>query len=179
MELVDSRVRRGWMGLETIEHLWKTDPDMQVVICSAHTDYDWTEVVARLGHSDKLLVLRKPAEPIEVLQCATALSRKWENERLVKDHVGRLQEVITVRTHGLEAANRQLRHLATHDSLTGLPNRVLLDDRLAQAMALADRDMPSFPLISCDLDRFKPVNFPFGHQGGDDVWHSEPRPLTA
>jgi len=41
-------------------------------------------VVARLGHSDKLLVLRKPAVPIEVLQCATALSRKWENERWSK-----------------------------------------------------------------------------------------------
>src|SRR4030081_2874959 len=144
MAFVDMRMPPGWDGLETIEHLWKTDPDVQVVICSAHTDYDWTEVVSRLGHSDRLLVLRKPAEPIEVLQCATALSRKWENERLVKDQVGRLEEVITVRTHGLEAANRQLRHLATHDTLTGLPNRVLLDDRLAQAIARCDRDGQPF-----------------------------------
>src|SRR5260370_14395880 len=151
MELVDSRVRRGWMGLETMEHLWKTDPDMQVVICSAHTDYDWTEVVARLGHGDKLRVLRKPAEPIEVLQCATALSRKWENDRLVRDQVLRLEEVITARTRGLEAANQQLRHLATHDALTGLPNRVLLDDRLHQAIAHADRDMRSFAVLVCDL----------------------------
>src|SRR6202790_4586263 len=82
----------------------------------------WTEVVERLGHSDKLLVLRKPAEPIEVLQCATALSRKWEIDRLVKDQMGRLEEVIKIRTRGLEAAKRQLRHLATHDLLTGLPN---------------------------------------------------------
>ena len=111
------------------------------MICSAHTDYDWTEVVERLGHSDKLLVLRKPSEPIEVLQCATALTRKWQNERLVRDQMQRLEEVITARTRGLEAANRQLRHLATHDALTGLPNRVLLDDRLQQAIAHADRDM--------------------------------------
>ena len=80
MAFVDMRMPPGWDGLKTIEHLWATDPDVQVVICSAHTDYDWTEVVQRLGHSDKLLVLRKPAEPIEVLQCATALCRKWEND---------------------------------------------------------------------------------------------------
>jgi diguanylate cyclase (GGDEF)-like protein len=179
MAFVDMRMPPGWDGLATIEHLWKTDPDVQVVICSAHTDYDWTEVVARLGHSDKLLVLRKPAEPIEVLQCATALSRKWENERLVKDHVGRLEQVITVRTHGLEAANRQLRHLATHDSLTGLPNRVLLDDRLAQAMALADRDKRSFALMVCDLDRFKLINDSLGHRAGDELLQEVARRLSA
>jgi diguanylate cyclase len=179
MAFVDMRMPPGWDGLETIEHLWKADPDVQVVICSAHTDYDWTEVVARLGHSDKLLVLRKPAEPIEVLQCATALSRKWENERLVKDHVGRLEQVITVRTHGLEAANRQLRHLATHDALTGLPNRVLLDDRLAQAMAQADRDKRSFALMVCDLDRFKLINDSLGHRAGDELLQEVARRLSA
>jgi len=91
MAFVDMRMPPGWDGLKTIEALWATDPDVQVVICSAHTDYDWTEVVGRLGHCDKLLVLRKPAEPIEVLQCATALSRKWENDRLVRDQVQRLE----------------------------------------------------------------------------------------
>src|ERR1700722_12188980 len=179
MAFVDMRMPPGWDGLKTIEHLWATDPDVQVVICSAHSDYDWTEVVARLGHSDKLLVLRKPAEPIEVLQCATALSRKWENERLVKAHVGRLEEVITVRTHGLEAANRQLRHLVTHDALKGLPNRVLMDDRLAQAMALADRDKRSFALMVCDLDRFKLINDSLGHRAGDELLQEVARRLCT
>ncbi len=115
-------------------------------------------MVHSLGHSDRLLVLRKPAEPIEVLQCATALCRKWENERMVREQMTHLQEVITSRTRGLEAANHQLRHLATHDVLTGLPNRILLDDRLSQAMAHADRDKGSFALLVCDLDRFKRIN---------------------
>src|SRR6266850_4369058 len=176
---VDMRMPPGWDGLETIEHLWKADAGVQVVICSAHTDYDWTEVVARLGHSDKLLVLRKPAEPIEVLQCATALSRKWENDKLVKEHVLRLEEVITTRTRGLEAANQQLRHLATHDALTGLPNRVLLDDRLQQAMAHADRDMRSFALLVCDLDRFKLINDSLGHRAGDELLQEVARRLLT
>jgi diguanylate cyclase (GGDEF)-like protein len=177
MAFVDMRMPPGWDGLKTIERLWATDPDVQVVICSAHTDYDWTEVVQRLGHSDKLLVLRKPAEPIEVLQCATALSRKWENDKLVKDHVLRLEEVITTRTQGLEAAKQQLRYLTTHDPLTGLPNRVLLDDRLQQAIAHADRDMRSFALLVCDLDRFKLINESLGHRAGDDLLQEVARRL--
>jgi diguanylate cyclase (GGDEF)-like protein len=179
MAFVDMRMPPGWDGLETIEHLWAADPDVQVVICSAHTDYDWSEVVDRLQHSDKLLVLRKPAEPIEVLQCATALSRKWQNERLVREQMERLEQVITLRTRGLEAANRQLRHLATHDSLTGLPNRVLLDDRLTQAVAHADRDGLSFALLVCDLDRFKLVNDSLGHHAGDELLQEVARRLTG
>ena len=179
MAFVDMRMPPGWDGLQTIEELWKVDPDVQVVICSAHTDYDWSEVVARLNHSDKLLVLRKPAEPIEVLQCATALTRKWHNERLVRDHMRELEQVISVRTRGLEAATRQLRHLATHDALTGLPNRVLLDDRLTQAMAHVDRDGRPFALMVCDLDRFKLVNDSLGHAAGDELLQEVGRRLSG
>ena len=105
---VDMRMPPGWDGLETVEHLWKVDPDVQVVICSAYTDYDWLELLARLGHSDKLIVVKKPFEPIEILQCASALSRKWQNARALKRHVEGLELVVTDRTKGLEAANRQL-----------------------------------------------------------------------
>ncbi len=178
MAFVDMRMPPGWDGLKTIEQLWQVDPDVHVVICSAHTDYDWSEVVDRLKHSDKLLVLRKPAEPIEVLQCATALTRKWHNERLMRDHMSQLEQVINVRTRGLEAATRQLRHLATHDALTGLPNRVLLDDRLTQAMAHADRDGRSFALMVCDLDRFKLVNDSLGHAAGDELLQEVARRLS-
>jgi diguanylate cyclase (GGDEF)-like protein len=179
MAFVDMRMPPGWDGLKTIEELWKVDPDLHVVICSAHTDYDWSEVVERLNHSDKLLVLRKPAEPIEVLQCATALTRKWHNERLVRDHMQELERVISVRTRGLEAATRQLRHLATHDALTGLPNRVLLDDRLTQAMAHVDRDGRTFALMVCDLDRFKLVNDSLGHAAGDELLQEVGRRLSG
>ena len=124
-------------------------------------------------------MLRKPAEPIEVLQCATALRRKWQNDRLVKAQVGRLEEDIMNRTRGLEAANRQLRHLATHDPLTGLPNRVLLDDRDCQAIAHADRDGRPFALLACDLDRFKLVNDSLGHRAGDELLQEVARRLGA
>jgi len=179
MAFVDMRMPTGWDGLETIEHLWAVDPHVQIVICSAHADYDWMEVVRRLRHSDRLLVLRKPFEPIEVLQCACALTRKWQNERVMRNQLSSLEQVVSARTQGLEAANRQLRHLATHDVLTGLPNRVLLDDRLAQAVAHADRDEQSFAVMVCDLDRFKLINDSLGHRAGDELLKEVALRLTA
>src|SRR6202034_2271909 len=166
---VDMRMPPGWDGLETIENLWKVDPQIQVVVCSAYTDYDWLELLARLGRSDKLIVIKKPFEPIEILQSASALSRKWQNERALKAHVEGLERVVTDRTRGLEAANRQLRHLASHDSLTGLPNRLLLDDRITQAIAQADRQKHEFVVAVLDLDRFKLINDSLGHRAGDEL----------
>jgi diguanylate cyclase (GGDEF)-like protein len=179
MAFVDMRMPPGWDGLETIERLWAVDPHVQVVICSAHSDYDWTDVVAKLGHADKLLVVKKPFEPIEVLQCASAMTRKWQNEQILHQQVETLEQVVTARTQGLESANRQLRHLATHDSLTGLPNRVLLDDRLAQAIAHSARNGESFALLLLDLDRFKMVNDSLGHRAGDELLKEVARRLSA
>jgi len=155
------------------------DPNVQVVICSAHSDYDWSEVVKRLGHTDKLLVLRKPAEPIEILQCVTALARKWHNERALHDQLECLEQVVTARTRGLEVAARQLRHAATHDALTGLPNRILLDDRLRQAVAHAERDGLLFAILVCDLDGFKRINDSLGQRAGDELLQEASRRLTA
>ena len=167
MAFVDMRMPPGWDGLRTIEELWKADPALQVVICSAHSDYEWGEVMSRLNHSDRLLVLRKPFEPIEVQQCASALCQKWQNERLLRNQVASLEKAVAARTRGLEVANRQLRHMATHDALTGLPNRALLEDRLRQAMAHAQRHGCGFAVLVCDLDRFKLVNDSMGHHAGD------------
>ncbi len=166
---VDMRMPPGWDGLETIENLWKVDPEIQVVVCSAYSDYDWMELLARLGRSDKLIVIKKPFEPIEILQSASALSRKWQNARALKRHVEGLERVVTDRTRGLEAANRQLRHLASHDSLTGLANRLLLDDRITQAIAQANRQAHEFAVVVLDLDRFKLINDSLGHHAGDEL----------
>ena len=179
MACVDMRMPPGWDGLETIQRLWAIDPDVQVVICSAHTDYDWADVVARLGHADKLLVVKKPFEPIEVMQCASALTRKWQNEQVLRRQVETLELVVTTRTAGLENANRQLRYLATHDALTGLPNRVLLEDRLSQAIVRSERDARPFAVMLLDLDRFKLINDSFGHRAGDELLKEVARRLNG
>src|SRR4051812_11630547 len=55
---VDMRMPPGWDGLETIEHLWKVDPQLQIVICSAYSDHSWNDVCERLGDRDALLILK-------------------------------------------------------------------------------------------------------------------------
>jgi diguanylate cyclase len=166
---IDMRMPPGWDGLETIERLWAADPQIQIVICSAHSDHDWEELIARLGRSARLLVLKKPFEAIEVLQCAHALSSKWRNERVLARYVKSLEQSVSDRTARLDAANKQLRHLATHDALTSLPNRALLDDRLSQAAALAHRTGEPFAVYVLDLDRFKLINDSLGHRAGDEL----------
>ncbi|MEB0091318.1 EAL domain-containing protein [Pseudomonas sp. CCI4.2] len=69
----------------------------------------------------------------------------------------------------LSIANLELTHLALHDTLTGLPNRVLLAERVEQAMRKADKHGGSFALMFMDLDGFKPINDAFGHYLGDQL----------
>ncbi len=74
---------------------------------------------------------------------------------------------------------KQLEHLALHDSLTGLPNRVLFEDRLTLATAQVRRRQTSLAVLYIDLDLFKPVNDQFGHDGGDAILRETGRRLVA
>lgn len=69
----------------------------------------------------------------------------------------------------LKLAEDRLRHIAQHDPLTGLPNRVLMGDRLQRAIAMARRERRQLCLMFVDLDRFKPINDSLGHDIGDAV----------
>ncbi|WP_095093913.1 bifunctional diguanylate cyclase/phosphodiesterase [Pseudomonas sp. Irchel 3A5] len=72
-------------------------------------------------------------------------------------------------SQSLIQVNRELKHLALHDTLTGLPNRVLLAERIEEAMQRVDAKGGSFALMFMDLDGFKPVNDAFGHHVGDQL----------
>ena len=61
---VDMRMPPGWDGLETIEHVWKADPELQIVICTAYSDHSREEIIERLGASDRLLILKKPFDTV-------------------------------------------------------------------------------------------------------------------
>ncbi len=102
---VDMRMPPGWDGVETIEHLWQEDPDLQVVICTAFSDHAWEDVIHRLDKNDKLLILRKPFDNIEVWQLANSLTKRWAEARQVKSQLDLLVQWAEERDEEIVKAN--------------------------------------------------------------------------
>ncbi|TAL61514.1 MAG: EAL domain-containing protein [Legionella sp.] len=289
LAFVDIRMPPGWDGIETIKRMWEIDPDIQVVICTAYSDYSWEDTVKKLGIGDNFLILKKPFDLVAVRQLACALTKKWilakdskhytevlqqavkdkteslqqslsllrstiessteailvvdlENKiidcntkflsmwsvspsllntkdgelvfeymlnQLVKpkmfsDHMDYLREnidkvskeIVDLKTGTIleccsqphrmndqtigrvwsfrnitEQANleKKLEYQASHDMLTGLPNRVLLMDRIQHGIDKAQRNSQLFAVLFFDLDRFKLVNDSLSHKVGDDL----------
>jgi signal transduction histidine kinase len=108
MAFVDVRMPPGWDGVETTLELWKVAPDIQIVICTAYSDYSWDDMIARLGGSDRLLILKKPFDTVEVLQLANALTEKWQLLQKTRRHAEELERRVLARTAELERANATL-----------------------------------------------------------------------
>jgi len=114
---VDMRMPPGWDGLETIERIWAADPNVQIVICSAFSDYSWEEVTRRLGHTDNLLILKKPFDWAEVAQLASALTQKALLQEQASLRLQALEEMVDDRTRRLADAKERAEHASESKSL--------------------------------------------------------------
>jgi len=289
MAFVDIRMPPGWDGIVTIKKIWEVDPDIQIVICSAYSDYSWEEINSQLMSSDNFLILKKPFDMIEVRQLAAALTKKWELKKQVRYQIEHLETLVRQRTDDLEKSlsltkatleatqegilavgkkgrvidyngqflklwnipedilkegnpapvfqamamqmedammffrtvspfneqkkmegirewrlksgevfelyihpqylhhkkigtvysfrsiterkrlEEELLRQATHDELTGLPNRALLADRMIQVITHANRYGQYVGILMLDIDNFKQINDSLGHKAGDTL----------
>jgi diguanylate cyclase (GGDEF)-like protein len=194
---VDMRVPPRWDGLETIERLWEVDAELQVVVCTAFSDRPWEEIAKRIGQSDKLLILQKPFNSIEVVQLATALCRKWDLAHEAAGQLDELNRQVEERTAELQGANERLtqtnadlvrtvadlevaqaeilqqndalERLASRDPLTGCFNRRAFYMQFEAAFAESQRHHTELCCLMVDIDHFKRINDQFGHAVGDQA----------
>src|SRR5690606_20027145 len=190
LAFVDMCTGTGRAGIETAASLLKEDPELGVVLCSAYLDCSWEHIAAALGNTDRVVILKKPFDPVEVRQLAHALQKRWELARELATRVENLEAIVAERTRELEASNEKLRceaaareeamrklaetnerikSLAYQDGLTGLPNRRLLDEHLEKVLARARRKGTEFAVLFIDFDNFKLINDTVGHQAADGV----------
>lgn len=96
---VDMRMPNGWGGLETIKNLWVADDQLQVVLCTAYSDYSWDEIRAQLSKRDRFLILKKPFDNIEVQQMVETLINRQQSEnqlRLLEACVSQADDVVII-----------------------------------------------------------------------------------
>jgi two-component system NtrC family sensor kinase len=125
LAFVDVRMPPGWDGIETIEHIWAVYPDLQVVVCTAYSDYSWDEMHQKLGDSDRLVILKKPFDTVEVLQLAGTLTEKWWLLQQTRQHTLELEATIARRTEQLRKSEEQFR---------------LITENVADLIAIVDRE---------------------------------------
>jgi diguanylate cyclase (GGDEF)-like protein len=158
---IDVRMPPGIDGKETAKRIRAIDPDINLVIVTGYSDFSPLEISREAGPADKIFYIAKPFQVEEVVQTATALSKRWEVDRTLAAAMTQLE----AQKAELAANESKATHLANHDSLTDAPNR------LAFMRALTDhvRGPDSFAMAMMDLDRFKLVNDTFGHLAGDEL----------
>jgi len=139
MAFVDVRMPPGWDGIETVARMWEVQPDLQVVICTAYSDYSWEDMMSRFGRSDNLLILKKPFDNVEVLQLAHALTKKWQVTKLADLRLKEMDVMVRQRTQELQTAHDRLRSSeerfskAFHASPIAMAIHTLAEGRFADA----------------------------------------------
>ncbi|CAM2912227.1 MULTISPECIES: putative bifunctional diguanylate cyclase/phosphodiesterase [Pseudomonas] len=172
---IDMRMPPGWDGLETIEQLWNVDPNLQIALCTAYSDYSFEAIEARLTYDDQLLILKKPFDDLEIRQMATALTWKWQLAQDAAAKLIGLERTIEARVQEL----LKVSHLLQYDALTELPNSTLLGDRLTQAITVCRRHGSQLAVMFIGLDRFKRINNALGYPVGDEMLKLVSQSLVA
>jgi diguanylate cyclase (GGDEF)-like protein len=159
-ELVISDINMGGMsGLELLPHVHSLSPDSIVLMISGQNNIETAIEAQRAGAFDYIL------KPLDIRQVEAAVERALQQGLLIQErrrYKDQLEQLLSERT-------AEVNRLANYDTLTGLPNRTLFEDRLEQAVAVAQRSGELLAVLFTSLDQFKKVNDTLGHACGDQL----------
>lgn len=152
MAFVDVRMPPGWDGIETTRRIWDVCPDLQIVICTAFSDCSWSDMQEQIKPRDRLLILKKPFDTVEVLQLADALTEKWRLQHESRGQLHDLEERVRLRTQELESSrlaamnmmeeavrNRENERQACEILRLEMAERGKLEERFREQAALLDK----------------------------------------
>ena len=145
MVFMDVRMPPGGDGLETAQKLWNADPDLQIVLCTAYSDRSWDEMMETLGSSERLLILKKPFDAIEVLQLAHALTEKWSLLQAARFNTLALELLVDERTAELRGINKTLQ--------SEIVERKLAEEALHEAGRFSQATIDALSTYLCVLDK--------------------------
>jgi diguanylate cyclase (GGDEF)-like protein len=169
-DLVISDINMGRMsGLELVPLVHSIAPDSTVLMISGQSNIETAIAALRAGAFDYIM------KPFDTLQVEAAVERALKQSLLLKEkrhYKDQLENLLTQRT-------AEVNHLADYDTLTGLPNRAHFEDRLEQALAVAQRGGKMLGIVFISLDQLKKVNDNLGHLPGDQLMKEVARRLRS
>jgi diguanylate cyclase (GGDEF)-like protein len=159
-DLVISDVDMGGMsGLELVPRVHSLAPDTVVVMISGNQDIETAIAAMRVGAFDYI------TKPLDLRHVEAAVQRALQHHDLLKERRRYKEQLENL----LQQRTAEVDRLAYYDTLTQLPNRALFEDRLAQAVAVANSGDQSLGVLFISLDQFKKVNDTLGHGPGDSL----------
>jgi diguanylate cyclase (GGDEF)-like protein len=159
-DLVISDIDMGGMsGLELVPKVHSLSPDTVVIMISGNQDIESAIEAMRVGAFDYI------TKPIELRHVEAVVERALDHCRLLKDKRRYKEQLEAL----LQERTAQVDRLAYYDTVTQLPNRTLFEDRLDQAVAIANAANQMLGVLFISLDQFKKVNDTLGHGPGDDL----------
>lgn len=145
-----------------------SDKNKHGLVHLGEKNYYWA--ISSLPNKDYQLIMLEPAANEEAQIATTLKLRLFSTGAIILWLAVWISLLLSSKiSKQLDEKNDQLKHMALHDNLTGLPNRKLLNDRLSQLFLQSQRENLVFALFLIDLDRFKEINDTLGHQFGDEL----------
>ncbi len=155
LAFVDIRMPPGIDGIETIKRILTIDPNIQLVICTAYSDYSWDKIVEKLGQQENILILKKPFDHLAVRQLAVALTKKWQLSHATKLNTPMLEKRVQNAIETIQSEKQP-------DLLTRAPNKTFFNYFIAEAIHYAEHNMFLFSVLRVDINKFDVISDAYG-----------------